>query len=105
MLGGDQQLQQQHGAAAEERDGQRRSVEEVAQGGGGLQLQLLGMNADAQVLAVQGLEQAGAMGEQLLQAKAEHAELRADIRIIDAALEAKENVFKVGVALLETKQA
>ena len=59
MLGGDQQLQQQHGAAAEERDGQRRSVEEVAQGGAGLQLQLLGMNADAQVLAVQGLEQRG----------------------------------------------
>ena len=48
--------------------------------------------------AVQGLEQARALGEQLLQAKADHAELRAEIRITDAALEAKESVHKVDVA-------
>ncbi len=41
--------------------------------------------------------------EQLLQAKAQVAELRADIRIKDAALEAKVAVHKAEVALLETK--
>ena len=105
MLGGDQQLQQQHGAAAEERDGQRRSVEEVAQGGGGAAAAAAGDECRCAGVGGAGVGAAGAMGEQLLQAKAEHAELRADIRIIDAALEAKENVFKAGVALLETKQA
>ena len=80
-----QQQQQQHGAAAEYRDGQRRRVEEEAQGGAGLLLQLLRTNADAQAFAVQVLEQARATGEQLLQAKAELAELRAEIRIKEAA--------------------
>jgi hypothetical protein len=48
------------------------------------------------------LEQARAMGEQLLQAKAELAELRAEIRIKDAALEAKGRVHQ---SELEAKDA
>ncbi len=50
----------------------------------------------------EGLEQARAMGEQLLQAKAELAELRAEIRIKDAALEAKGRIHQ---AELEAKDA
>jgi hypothetical protein len=85
---GGAQQQQQHGAAAEGRIGQRRRIQEEAQGGAGLQLQLLMTNADAQAFAVQGMERERAMGEQLLQAKAELAELRAEIRIKEAAIKA-----------------
>ena len=48
------------------------------------------------------LEQARAMGEQLLQAKAELAELRAEIRIKNAVLEAKDRIHQ---AELEAKDA
>ena len=79
-------------------------------GGAGLQLQLLRTNADAQAFALQGMERERAMGEQLLEAKAEllqakaqFAELRAEIRIKDAALEAKDIVHKAEVAVLESK--
>ncbi len=113
-----QELQQEVNAvalpAAGERNGQRRRVEEDAEaagpGGTGLQLQLLKMNADVQAFALQGLERERAMGEQLLQAKAELlqakaqvAELRAEIRIKDAALEAKDIVHKAEVAMPESK--
>ncbi len=116
--GGAQELQQELNAvappAAGERNGQRRRVEEEAEaagpGGTGLQLQLLRMNADVQAFALQGLERERAMGEQLLQAKAELlqakaqvAELRAEIRIKDAALEAKDIVHKAEVAVPESK--
>ncbi len=66
-------------------------------------MQLLRANAEAQRFALQGMERERAMGEQLLQAKAQVAELRVDIRTKDAALEAKESVHKVKVALLESK--
>jgi hypothetical protein len=65
-----QQQQKQHGAAVEERDGQRRNLRRRLRGGGGggagLQLQLLRTTADAHAFAVQGLEQARTMEEQLL---------------------------------------
>jgi hypothetical protein len=68
-----------------------------------LEVQLLRANYEAQAFALQGMERERAMAEQLLQAKAQVAELRADIRIKDAALEAKDSWHKAEVALLESK--
>jgi hypothetical protein len=77
-----------------------------------LEVQLVRANAEAQAFALQGMERERAMGEELLQAK-EHllqreramteqllqakeqvVELRAEIRIKDAALEAKDAVHR-----------
>jgi hypothetical protein len=60
-------------------------------GGGGragaeLEVLQLRTNAEAQAFALQGVEWEGALGEELLRAKAQVAELRAEIRIRDAAL-------------------
>jgi hypothetical protein len=101
------QQQQQQVAAAGERDGQLRSVEKEARAAGGLeqQLQSLRAYADAQAFACQGLSQVRAMGEQLLQAKAEVAELKAEIRIKDAALEAKDVALQSKDAVIEAKDA
>jgi hypothetical protein len=91
------QQQQQQQVAAGERDGQRRSVEKEARAAGGLeqQLQSLRAYADAQAFVFQGLSQeVRAMEEQLLRATAEVAELKAEIRIKDAALEAKDALIR-----------
>jgi hypothetical protein len=79
-----------------------------------LQLQLLSANAEAQAFAQQGMERERALGaqllqakEELLQAKAQVAELRAEIRIKDAVhnaqLESKDAAHKAEVAVLESK--
>jgi hypothetical protein len=94
---GAQELQQQQhaaaaaaAAAAGERDGRRRRGDMGEEGAGTeLEVQLLRANAEAQAFALQGMERERAMAEELLQAKAQFAELRADIRIKDAALVAK----------------
>ena len=90
--GGAQELLQQQQAAAGAQEVQRRRFEEGA--GVELELQLLRANAGMQAFALQGMERERAMGEELLQAKAQVAELRADVRMQDAALEAKEAVLR-----------
>jgi hypothetical protein len=108
--GGAQELlqQQQAESAAGERDGQHRRVED--DGGVEFGLQLLRANAEVHAVALQWMEREMAMGEQLLQAKAQVTELRAAIMIKDAtlqakdaALKAKDSVHKAEVALLESK--
>jgi hypothetical protein len=95
--GAQQLLQQQTAAAAAagEREGPGAGTE--------LEMQLLRANAEAQAFALQGMERERAMAEELLQSKAQVAELRADIRIKDAALEAHAAVHKAEVGLLESK--
>jgi hypothetical protein len=90
--------QQQQGAELGEREGQRRRGGEEGRAELEVQLQLLSANAGAQAFALQGMERERLMGEALLQAKAQVAELLAEIRIKEAALEAKDAVHK---ALLE----
>jgi hypothetical protein len=99
-----QQQQAAAAAAAGEREGRRRRSDMGEKGAGTeLEMQLLVANAKAQAFALQGMERERALGEELLQAKAQVAELRAEIRINDAALEAKVAIHKAEVALLETK--
>ncbi len=100
--------QQQAEAAAGERVGQQRRVED--EGGADIGMQLLRANAGVHAFALQSMERERAMGEELLQSKAQVAELRAEIRIKDvmlqakdAALEAKDSVHKAEVALLQSK--
>ena len=121
---GAQELQRQQEAAGESlREGRRRLGDMVEEGAGTeLEMQLLRRaNAEAQAFALQGMERERAMavelkamgeqmlqreramGEELLQLKAQVAELRADIRIKDAALEAHAAVHKAEVGLLESK--
>jgi hypothetical protein len=123
---GAQQLQQQQAAAAAggagEREGRRRRGDMGEEGAGTeMEVQLLRANAEAQAFALQGMERERAlgdqllrakeellqrekaMGEELLQAKVQVAELRAEIRIRDAALEAKDKAHKAEVAVLELK--
>ena len=69
-------------------------------------MQPLRANVEGQVIAfitVQWMERERVMGEELLQSKAQVAELRAEIRIKDAALEAKDAAHKSEVALLESE--
>ena len=112
--GGDAQ-QLQAAAAATGGSRQRRRGDAGEEGAGAeLELQLLRANAEAQAFALQGMERERALGEQLLrakeellQAKVQVAELRAEIRIKDAVhqaqQEAKDAVHKAEVAVLESK--
>ena len=72
---GAQELQQQQGAAGEtQREGRRRRGDMVEEGAGTeLEMQLLRANAEAQAFALQGMERERALGEELLQAKAQVA--------------------------------
>jgi hypothetical protein len=98
--------QQQAAASAGEREGRRR-WSDMCEEGAGTELEMQVMKADAEAqafaFALQGMERERAMAEELLQAKAQVAELRADIRIKDAALEAKVAVHKAELDLLETR--
>jgi hypothetical protein len=86
--------QQQQGEELGQREGQRRRGGEEGRAELEVQLQLLRAHA----FSLQGMERERLMGEALLQAKAQVAELLAEIRIKDAALEAKDALHK---ALLE----
>ena len=68
-----------------------------------LEVQLLRADVEAHAFALQGMERERAMAEELLQAKAQVAELRAEIRIRDAALEAKDATHKAKFALIESE--
>jgi hypothetical protein len=93
--------QQQAATAAGERDGQHDRVED--EGGAELGLKLLRVNVEVQAIALQWVKMERAMAEQLLQEKAQVAELRAEIRIRDAALEAKDATHKAKFALIESE--
>jgi hypothetical protein len=93
-------LQQQQVAAAREQDVQRRMAEDER--GEELQLQLLRANAQAQAFALQGMERERAMGEELLQAKAQIAEVRAEVAVLESKLQSKEAVLQ---ATLQSKDA
>jgi hypothetical protein len=94
LLGG--LRQRRRGDVGEEGDGAELEME--------VQQLRANANAEAQAFAMQGVERERALGEQLLraieeilQAKAQVAELRAEIRIRDAALEAKDKAHKAEV--------
>ena len=87
-----------HAAGAEE-EGVAQRVQilpEVLHAGGGemaageINSRLLRANVDAQAFAFQAMEQARMTGEELLQAKVQIAELKAEIRIKEALLHAKD---------------
>ena len=90
-IGDAQELPQQQlkaaAAATEVSDRQRPMA--GGEGGAELEMQLEGGNAEAQALGLLGLERERAMREELLQAKVQIAELRADIRIKEAELKAE----------------
>jgi hypothetical protein len=99
--------QQAAATAAGERQGQHHRIEdEAAEGRVEPGLQLRRANVEGQAIAfitVQWMERERAMREELLQLKAQVAELRAEVRIKNAALEAKDNAHKAEVALLESE--
>jgi len=55
---------------------------------------LLRAHAEAQALAIQGMEQTRVIGEQLVQAKSRIAELTAEMKIKDAVMQEKERLFR-----------
>jgi hypothetical protein len=87
-----------HAAGAEEEGAAQRVqiLPEVLHAGGGemaageINSRLLRANVDAQAFAFQAMEQARVTGEELLQAKVQIAELKAEIRIKEALLLAKD---------------
>jgi len=64
---------------------------------------------EAQAAAIQGMEQVRVMGQELLQAKVQNAELKAEIKIRDAALEAKDvllqSTIQGNASVLQAKDA
>ena len=105
MESGAGDAQEQQAAAAATGGSRQRRRGDVGEDGAGaeLEVQQLRANAEAQAFALQGVERERALGEQLLQAKAQVAELRAEIRIRDAALEAKDATHKAKFALIESE--
>ena len=71
----------------------RRRLDE---GGAAVQdeTRLLRAHAEAQALAIQGMEQTRVIGEQLVQAKSRIAELTAEMKIKDAVMQEKERLFR-----------
>ena len=71
----------------------RRRLDE---GGAAVQdeTRLLRAHAEAQALAIQGMEQTRVIGEQLVQAKSRIAELTAEMNIKDAVMQEKERHFR-----------
>jgi len=88
-----QQQQQQHPS-------QSRRVDEA-----GLAVLQMRSHIETQAAAFQGMEQARVMGQELLQAKVQVAELKAEIRIKDAALEAKDVLLQSKDAVIEATRA
>ena len=72
-----------------------RADMDVQGAGTDLESQLRTANSKSQEFALQSMERLRAMGEELV------AELRADIRIKDAALETRDSVHKAEVAILD----
>jgi hypothetical protein len=80
----------------------RRRLDE---GGAAVQdeTRLLRAHAEAQALAIQGMEQTRVIGEQLVQAKSRIAELTAEMKIKDAALQEKERLIQSNVVTIQSK--
>ena len=60
---------------------------------------------EAQALAVEGMERTRVLGEELLQAKALNAELKAEVRIKDGIIHSKDEALQSKDALLQAKDA
>ena len=82
----------------------RRRLDE---GGAAVQdeTRLLRAHAEAQALAIQGMEQTRVIGEQLVQAKSRIAELTAEMKIKDAVMQEKEHLIQSKDAALQSKDA
>ena len=65
---------------------------------------LLRAHAAAQALAIQGMEQTRVIGEQLVQAKSRIAELTAEMKIKDAAMQEKERIIQSKDDALQEKE-
>ena len=89
----------------EEADTGRALRRRLDEGGAAVQdeTRLLRAHAEAQALAIQGMEQTRVIGEQLVQAKSRIAELTAEMKIKDAALQEKERVIESKDAALRCK--
>jgi hypothetical protein len=103
---GAQELLLEQDSVTRERDRQSRS-DGVAQEGAGaeLELQLLRANSDAQAFALQMMERERAIQMDLLQAKTQVAELRAEIRIKVALIEEKNVHLLCKDSAIEAKDA
>ena len=80
----------------------RRRLDE---GGAAVQdeTRLLRAHAEAQALAIQGMEQTRVIGEQLVQAKSRIAELTAEMKIKDAVMQEKERIIHSKDVALQSK--
>jgi hypothetical protein len=105
-------------AKGQEADGQPRLQEEagagravqrrrVGEAGDADEAQLLRLNMELQAQAIQGMERARVLGEELLQAKARVAELSAELKVRDEALrsimQSKDTVIQSKDAVLQAK--
>jgi chromosome segregation ATPase len=63
------------------------------------------LNAELQAPAIEGMERARVLREELQRAKVQIAELAAEVKMRDEALQAKEAVTKVNDDLLQSKEA